>query len=292
MSEKIIELEKGLELWKAKVEDLREQDLNARIMTNEMFERLTANIKNEKRLESLPFCALTDDGIEIISGHHRVRAAKSAGIGDIYILIDVTNLPEDKIKAKQLAHNSIQGEDDRQIVEMIYKSIQDANAKLEAFIDMSMDYKIDDIKLENMSLTFDYKNINLTFLPMEYEYFLKVLDELHKANNEIYVADIKIFEDFKKRLNEIREGYEIHSVNTAIMKMIEITGKELNLQPPTESSIISLKDLIKTTYISKEGGDKLKKAISKLKKEKKITDKDLNKAIELLAEEYINADEV
>lgn len=56
-------------------ECIREQDINARIMKNEMQRQLTDNIKKRGQLESLPFCALTEDGnrIEIISGHHRIR---------------------------------------------------------------------------------------------------------------------------------------------------------------------------------------------------------------------------
>ena len=46
----------GTELYIAKVQlaDLKEQDINARIMKNEMQDQLTANIKNRGQLESLP----------------------------------------------------------------------------------------------------------------------------------------------------------------------------------------------------------------------------------------------
>lgn len=74
--EKCLELGNGLEIWKVNIEDLKEQDVNARYMKAEMFERLTENIKGDGRLESLPFCALTDKGIEIVSGHHRIRAVR------------------------------------------------------------------------------------------------------------------------------------------------------------------------------------------------------------------------
>ena len=49
-------------------------------MKNEMQRQLTDNIKKRGQLESLPFCALTQNEtrIEIISGHHRIRSAKEA----------------------------------------------------------------------------------------------------------------------------------------------------------------------------------------------------------------------
>ena len=70
----------GLVIAKVKLTDFREQDINARIMKTEMQKQLTDNIKKRGQLESLPFCALIDGKIEIISGHHRIRSAKDSGV--------------------------------------------------------------------------------------------------------------------------------------------------------------------------------------------------------------------
>ena len=82
--QRVMELGNGLELWKVHPSSLREQDVNARAMPKAMFERLAQTIGRDKRLESLPLCAKTDRGIEIISGHHRTRAATSAGVEASY----------------------------------------------------------------------------------------------------------------------------------------------------------------------------------------------------------------
>ena len=60
--------------------ELREQDLNVRYMKDAMFKQLVSNIRSRGNLESLPFCARVVEKIEIISGHHRARAAKAAGL--------------------------------------------------------------------------------------------------------------------------------------------------------------------------------------------------------------------
>ena len=75
----------GTELYIAKVQlaDLKEQDINARIMKNEMQDQLTANIKNRGQLESLPLIALMGEKLEIISGHHRVKSAREAGLKEM-----------------------------------------------------------------------------------------------------------------------------------------------------------------------------------------------------------------
>src|SRR6266702_1360750 len=77
--QKVLDLGNGLELWKVPPFALREQDVNARSMPKAMFERLAQTIGRDKRLESLPLCARTEKGLEIISGHHRTRAATAAG---------------------------------------------------------------------------------------------------------------------------------------------------------------------------------------------------------------------
>src|SRR3990167_3081838 len=101
----------GMEVWRVGVDDLQEQDKNARTMSPQAFQRLVANIKNGDRLESLPFCVLRPNGdIEIVSGHHRTRAARAAGLNEVPVLIDTTTtLTRSQIVAKQLAHNSISG---------------------------------------------------------------------------------------------------------------------------------------------------------------------------------------
>ena len=113
--ERLLDLGEGLGLWRVHVDDLHEQALNAQVMPSDMFARLSATIGRDNRLESLPFCAMTDLAdadepyIEIVSGHHRVRSARAAGLFYVHCLVDETGLTPDQIRAKQLAHNSIAG---------------------------------------------------------------------------------------------------------------------------------------------------------------------------------------
>ena len=125
---RILELGNGLELWKVHPSSLREQDVNARSMPKAMFERLAQTIARDKRLESLPLCAKTERGLEIISGHHRVRAATAAGISEMFVLVDATGLTRSQIAAKQLAHNAIEGQDNEQLLAEIYRQIEDAES--------------------------------------------------------------------------------------------------------------------------------------------------------------------
>src|SRR5262249_25601288 len=114
--QRVLELGSGLELWRVPPSALREQDVNARSMPKAMFERLAQTIGGDKRLESLPLCAKTERGLELISGHHRTRAATAAGLTEMFTLVDVTGLSRSQIAAKQLAHNAIEGTDNEQLL--------------------------------------------------------------------------------------------------------------------------------------------------------------------------------
>lgn len=133
--EKITEIGEKLWLAKVSIDELHEQDINPNSMSNSMFNQLTQNIKKRGTLEQLPYCAETKKGIEIIGGHHRIRSARKAGLKTIYILLDCSKLTRDDIVAKQLAHNNINGMVDPQLTLRLFMNIQDADAKIESYVD-------------------------------------------------------------------------------------------------------------------------------------------------------------
>lgn len=110
-------LDAGLEVWKVNIEQIIEQDLNARAMSKSAFLQLSENIKKRGAFESLPLCAITDKGLELISGHHRVRAARKAEVQEVWVLVDVTDIGRSNLLSKQLSHNSLQG---RSIILSLY----------------------------------------------------------------------------------------------------------------------------------------------------------------------------
>lgn len=81
--EVIYDMGSGLVIAKVPLDKVKEQDINARIMKNEMQDQLTANIKKRGQLESLPLFVLVDGKLEIISGHHRVKSARAAEMKEI-----------------------------------------------------------------------------------------------------------------------------------------------------------------------------------------------------------------
>ena len=178
---------------------LREQDKNARVMDPKTFQRLTENIKSNKQLESLPYCHKTispggSEEFSIISGHHRVRAARKATLKEIYILVEDKELTKSQVIAKQLAHNSLAGADDQQVLLELYNAIDEINAKLESGIfNFERDIKDISVSVDEVKLSFEYEQVTILFLKHEYEDFMKVIAELEdlKKGREQEIRSIK-----------------------------------------------------------------------------------------------------
>ena len=266
--EKMLELGNDLEIWKVNIEELKEQDVNARYMKAEMFERLTENIKNSERLESLPFCALTERGIEIISGHHRVRAARQAGIFEIFVIVDVSGLSQDKIKAKQLAHNSIGGYDNEELVKRIFDEIQDASAKLEAFVPEKIVEQFKRVSVGDINVDMDIQQVQLMFFKYEREW-INTLEKYLRDGDEAYAAEIKQFEDVKKLIRETGREYNIRAVGTILARLCENT---LARYEGSEVDHKYLADVMKNTMLTNEQANKIEEALKNKNKDESQID--------------------
>src|SRR5581483_3189318 len=160
-------LGQGLAIWKVHVDDLHEQPINAQAMPPDMFARLKATVERDQRLESVPFCVLACADpvrIEIVSGHHRERAARAAGVFYLAVLVDETGLDPDRVKAKQLAHNAIAGESEAQLLARIYASITDVDARLEAYV-VPPDAALAPVRMPRLDIDLGYRTVQLVFLP-------------------------------------------------------------------------------------------------------------------------------
>lgn len=94
-------------------------DLNARYMPIETMRILTENIKADGRLESVPLvyvdAKLPEGKYRIISGHHRIEAAKNAGVTQILVMV-ASPQDADDVVSRQLAHNALVGLDRKSVV--------------------------------------------------------------------------------------------------------------------------------------------------------------------------------
>jgi hypothetical protein len=223
----MLDLGAGLEIWRVHVDELREQDENAQAMSKAMFERLSTTIGADRRLESLPLCALVGDKLEIISGHHRVRAARASGLTEIFVIVDVTGLSRSRIRAKQLAHNAIAGQSNPEIIARIYAKIEEANARLESFIDpVAIGAQVKaKIRISPVEFQLEHRMILVAFMPTELEAFdraLKALEKYAALAEEVWIADVKGFDKFKLAMQATEQAANVRAVGTILDKMADM----------------------------------------------------------------------
>jgi hypothetical protein len=287
--EKILELGNGLELWKVPPSALREQDVNARSMPKAMFERLAQTIGRDKRLESLPLCAKTERGLELISGHHRTRAATAAGLVEMFTLVDVTGLNRSQIAAKQLAHNAIEGTDNEQLLAEIYRQIEDAEAKLEAFIDEKLDVPLPKVKIDGLDVDIDFKTVLLIFLPRVKDRLDKAIEYLRSSGQRldgIYIAAESDYTPVEYAVRRIHEEYDVRVVADIIGKMADLAVQAcgVSVEQPER---VHLKDIFGTAYIPKEAAEVVKSALAAMLKAGDISQTNRWQALEYWAADSV-----
>lgn len=287
--QRILELGNGLELWRVHPSALREQDVNARSMPKAMFERLSQTIGRDKRLESLPLCARTEKGLELISGHHRTRAATAAGLSELFTLVDVTGLTRSQIAAKQLAHNAIEGQDNEQLLAEIYRQIEDAESKLEAFVDQKLDVEVPRVKIEGLDVEIDFKTVLLIFLPRVKERLDRALEYLRSSGQRldgVYVAADSDYAPLEKAVRKINEEYDVRVVADIIGKMADLSLEACgaSVEGPER---VHLKDILGTAWVPKEAASVIRDAVAKMIKAGDIGPTNRWQALEYWAAEYL-----
>ena len=228
--ERLCEAGENLEIWRVHYSCVKEQDLNARVMPPEMLERLTENMRKEGRIESLPFGVMRDGYVELISGHHRVRAAVAAGVLEFPILVDTRReLDADSVKAKQLAHNSICGSDDPDVLDRIFSQIETIEARFEAFVDLGeahMKALDEAVRSLNEEVVIDWPVLAITFLPHQLERFEAIAERLArqvpKDADQVWVVPDDIAQRFVDVLNRVGKRDDIRTMGNILARMTEM----------------------------------------------------------------------
>ena len=200
-------------------EDLVEQDVNAQVMAPAKFERLVENIRRRGAPESAPYCSRPrDEGPRlIVSGHHRVRACRAAGVKRFAILLDTAPMTRSEMVAKQIAHNALSGESDADVLRQMVAMIDDADDLLATGLDESFLPGIDaePPPLPAAQAAPEWRTVELVFLPAQLRDFAELLDSLPGAD-VVAVADVESYDAFAKAVAAFSRFRDIRSVGTAV----------------------------------------------------------------------------
>lgn len=219
---------------KVAVADISLIEKNARFMDQTTFRQLVANIKRDGELSSVPFCVEKENGkFTVVSGNHRVQAAKMAGLTIIPVMcIDEKEITNDEIRAIQLSHNSIAGQDDVEILKQLLDEITDVALKEYAHISnevleavAGIDYTVEMPSNEIVPVTFMFIDTNKVS-------FDRIMDQLDSYTPRELENVTLLDKETLKRLNEvsakIQQQYKIKAQALSICKMIELIDIMLN----------------------------------------------------------------
>ena len=281
----------GLLIVKIPLDVVVEQDVNARIMKNEMQDQLTANIAKRGQLESLPY--LTEDGhkVRIISGHHRIKSARQAGIKEIYAILDVSGLSRSQEAAKQLAHNAISGFDDQSTLKEIVKMISDVDDMLESYVgkDILAEPMAEFDKLISPSVQFDFRTLVFAFLPHQLQNLELLVKELEKSSPEIIgVAEYEQGKHFVETLSKYQQFQDVRNLGAAISSMIEAANEKMDVagyDPAGEWAYLT--KVFGSNSIPTEAAQVIQQALKKAEKEGIISKKNRWQLIEFLCADYL-----
>jgi hypothetical protein len=289
--EVIYDMGSGLVIAKVQIDKVKEQDINARVMKNEMQDQLTANISKRGQLESLPFLVETENRLEIVSGHHRIKSARAAGLKEIVVIIDVSGLSRSQIAAKQLAHNAISGFDDDSTLREIVKMITDVDDMIESFIGKDiMEEPLEQYdKMMSPAIQFDFKNVVFAFLPHQLEDMNTLVKNLETTAPEIIgVASYEQCKSFVETLSKYQKFTDIRNVGAAVHSMVQAANEKMDAAGfDEEEDWTYLSKLFGNSAVPGEAAKVIQQAIKKAEKEGTVTSKNRWQLIEYLCADYI-----
>lgn len=200
--------------------ELKEQDVNAQVMEATKFERLVENIRLRGGLESLPYCHRPsgEGPISIVSGHHRAKAARVAGLPKFPILVDENPMPRSLIRAKQIAHNELTGSPDMDILRKMIDEIDNPEDMLISGLDESVlpDLDEDSTKLDLPHADFDWQMVSIMFLPEQLNRFEELARLLPPGTEMVGAAGLKQFDSFSKAMVEYGQVNNIKNMAAVV----------------------------------------------------------------------------
>jgi hypothetical protein len=206
--------------------DLKLLEKNARYMKAEQFQALVENVKQDGNLSSLPLCYREKDGkLRVLSGNHRVMAARQAGVEQVLVMVVGDEKDADERMAIQLSHNAIAGQDDLVILKELWEAITDVQAKVYAGLDSDTVKALQGIQFSAISeQRLKYKMANFMFLPEEIESLDELLKETAVAFSAdvVYLANLNTYDAFFDLVVKIKKKCVIKNSAAAFLKLLEL----------------------------------------------------------------------
>lgn len=260
------ELEQGLYVARIAINEIREQDINAQVLQPREFERLVENIRERGTLESLPYCVVVDGVVEVVSGHHRVRAARDAGKKTMWVLVDTLPMTRSQIRAKQIAHNALVGQSNEEILRKMVAEITEVEDLLATGLPDDM-LPLPDLPpspvLSTPHADFEWRTVAITFLPHQFDSFREVVAHLDGQQEMVGVAPVECFDGFASYLAQFARFRNIRSVGTTVAVLTRIAQDIVAMGEPQSEDWVKLESVLYGDAMPAAAGAVLREALAK-----------------------------
>jgi hypothetical protein len=295
-----VSVDLGNDLWIETVEigSLKEQDVNAHVMVPDMLARLTENIRQRGGMESLAYCAQPGGSgqVEIVSGHHRIRAARAAGMAKIPVIVDKSNLTRSQIVAKQLAHNALVGVDDAGLIKQLLTQITSVDDLLATGLQQNMLPTPDKFKVTLFTPHADYKwkTMAFVFLSHQVDQIEALVKSLKSQTDVICLACQDQFEPFINAVATFARKRNVISAPTAISLLTEtalaevakLEAQEAGETPPP-ADWVPLTTLIGATHVPPDAAAVIQAAVDRMRSAGDTTEQAPWLCVERWAADYL-----
>ncbi len=217
-----------------KIEQCDLLEKNARFMRAEQYQRLVSNVKRDGCLTSVPFAVKNGERFLILSGNHRVQAARDAGLSEILVLYSARQLSPAQQRAIQLSHNAIAGQDDLAILRELYDEINDVALKEYSGLDDVVLGRMEPPNLDPLSEKgLEYRIVSIAFLPDEVQraekLFARVLEQA--VGDRTWVNRYADYDRFLDALTAAKSAAGVKNTATAFGLLLGLVERHLEEIP-------------------------------------------------------------
>jgi len=279
--------------------DLLLLEKNARFMRHETFMNLVKNIKRDGALSSIPFCWYDGAVFHVLSGNHRVLAAREAGIDRIMVQYTDADMTRQERVATQLSHNAIVGEDDVAILKELWEELTSVGDKLYAGLDDKVMDMFKDVALLSLSeVRLDFRTIAFAFLPEEPEALQDAFEEAKKSISlkDGHLARLEEFDRLLDSLARAQQAYGVHNSATSLLIILDIfnhhpedlqagwLGEDDEIK---HKGWVPLASILGEDTMPAEAALVVKQAVDKMQNKKEVESKSRWRALEMWAADYL-----
>jgi hypothetical protein len=189
------------------ISEIEEAEINPQQMKQSEYNRLVKSIRKDKALTSTVLLMKQNgtDKFRCISGHHRIKAARSAGLQRVPAMI-IDEVDKSTRTRLQLTHNDIHGEPDMNIAELLLSDIQWQDLELIGEYEGKQETQT---QWENAIDEVSYQYVNICLMPES----AGALKTLIAVTDENEVENLLIGKEDYQRMMELltqahRKGYK------------------------------------------------------------------------------------